>query len=700
MALMLLVPISSALALSFAGYLAYTVMQQDEGSELVKHIATAIREGARAYLKRQYTTVAMVFLVVFIGLMMLAIMGYISFFVPYAFIHGGFSCGLAGFLGMSIATQANSRTTTAAKKGLDTALRVAFSSGAVMGLMVVGLVLFDLSIWFYLLNYFYRGLEIGARIQTITSILVTSAIGTSLMAFFARVGGGIYTKAADVGADFVGKVEIGIPEDDPRNAAVIADNVGDNVGDVAGMGADLHESYASSILSAMSLGAIAFAKYGMSLQGTLVPLTIVAAGVLSSVLGIFSVKVGENAGQKALLSALHRGVYLTSFLVFIASFFIVYFLLGMENIGVFVAMTVGLVAGLIISVTTDYYTSYAYGPTRWVASSTQRGGATMILNGLSVGMMSTGAPIIVVSLAAAAGYLLAGGGSDPQLGLYGVAISAVGMLSTLGMTLATDAYGPVADNAGGIAEMSAQDPVVRERTDALDAIGNTTAAVGKGFCIASGVLTVMALLSAYKGQVELLMAPKTLEMSILDASILAGLFIGGMLPFLFSSLTIGAVGRAAEKIMIEVRRQFEEIPGLREGKAKPDYARCVDICTAAALKEMLLPGLIAIAAPVLVGLLLGVKAIAGLLAGALISGFPMAVMMATSGASWDNAKKYIEAGHYGGKRSIPHRIAVVADTIGDPFKDTAGPSLDGLIKLMSMTALVTTSFILRHALLS
>jgi len=673
-------------------------MQQDEGTERIKDIAAAIREGARAYLRRQYTTVAIVFSIIFIGLLALAILGHLSPFVPYAFIHGGFSCGLAGFLGMTIATQANSRTTTAAKRGLSGALRVAFSSGAVMGLMVVGLVLFDLSVWFYLLNYFYRGLEIGERVQTIASVMVISALGTSLVAFFARVGGGIFTKAADVGGDLVGKVEVGLPEDDPRNAAVIADNVGDNVGGVAGMGADLHESYTSSILAAMSLGAAAFAKYGMSLQGAGVPLMIVATGVLSSVVGVFMVLSSREMKQEALLGALQRGVYATSLLVLIVSFVIIRSLLGMEYIGVFGAVTAGLVAGLIIGMVADYYTSYAHPPTRWVALSTQIHTGTTIISGLSVGMMSTAIPVIIVALAAAASYFLAGGRSDSELGLYGVAISAVGMLSTLGMTLATDAYGPVADNAGGIAEMSGQDPAVRERTDALDAIGNTTAAVGKGFCIASGALTVLALIAAYKEMLERLIAPKTLELSMMEPAIITGLFIGGMLPFLFSSITMGAVGRAAEKIIAEVRRQLNEIPGLREGTAKPEYARCVEICTVAAQREMLLPSLIAIAAPLIMGLLLGVKAAVGLLVGALLSGFPLALMMANSGASWDNAKKYIEAGHYGGKRSLSHGAAVIADTVGDPLKDTAGPSLDGLIKLMSMVSLVIASFILRYTL--
>jgi K(+)-stimulated pyrophosphate-energized sodium pump len=694
MDLMLLAPFGSILALCFAGYLAYSVIKRSEGTDDMVRIASAVRQGAKAYLKRQYTGVALFFILMVIILTVLALNKFLNPFVPVAFLTGGFFSGLSGFLGMRIATAANARTANAAKGSLNSGLRVAFSSGAVMGLIVVGLGLLDLSIWYFFLNWFYGNLPDAERIQNITSAMLTFGMGASSMALFARVGGGIFTKAADVGADLVGKVEAGIPEDDPRNPAVIADNVGDNVGDVAGMGADLYESYVGSIVSTSALAVAA----GLGVKGVTIPMVMAAIGVLASIIGTFFVRSGEKAEQKALLGALRCGVYISSVLIFIASYFLVRIIFP-ENLGIFWAIVSGLAAGNLIGFTTEYFTSDSYKPTKRLAGTSLTGPATIIIGGLSLGMLSTAIPVIIVGVAVLASFFLAGGAASFNLGLYGVGISAVGMLSTLGITLATDAYGPVADNAGGIAEMSHQPPEVRQRTDALDALGNTTAATGKGFAIGSAALTALALIAAFTDQVKLIDPQFTFNLSLVNPSVLVGLFVGGMLPFLFAAFTMEAVGRAAQKIVVEVRRQFKEIVGLMEGKAAPDYARCVDICTRAAQKEMILPALIAIIAPIASGLLLGINGVAGMLAGATVSGFILAIMMANSGGAWDNAKKHIEAGEYGGKGSDPHKAAVVGDTVGDPFKDTSGPSINILIKLLSMVSIVFASFIMSNTLM-
>jgi K(+)-stimulated pyrophosphate-energized sodium pump len=688
-------PIGSAIALLFAAFKVYQILRQSAGTKEMSDLSDFIREGAKAFLKRQYRTVAIVGFFVTLIFIGLAYIGEMSFFTPYAFVHGMITCALAGYIGMMISCYANVRTTNAAKKGLNSALRVAFNSGTVMGLSVVGIVLFDISLWYFILNQFYPG-----DLMMITDVMVSSAIGTSFMAFFARVGGGIYTKSADVGADLVGKVEKGIPEDDPRNAAVIADQVGDNVGDVAGMGADLHESYASAILASMSLGTVAFIASGMSFNGMVAPLMIMFAGVVASVIGTGLVRLKkERVSQGALLSAIRRGVYSASVLSAVFSFAIIYLLFGMQYVGLFGSILTGLVAGAVIGIVSEYFTSSAYNPTKSVAHSSLSGAGPLIINGMSVGMMSTAVPILVVSLVATLSYFIAGGATNPNFGLYGISLATVGMLSTLGITLATDAYGPVADNAAGIAEMSHQRPVVRNRLDALDSIGNTTAATGKGYVIASGAMTVLSLITAYTGLVNRLIAPDTLALSLSDPVIITGLFIGGMLPFLFSATTMSAVGGGAEKIVEEVRRQFKEIPGIMKGKAKPDYTRCVDIVTKAALKELMKPGLIAIISPIVVGVVLGPRAAIALLVGTLISAFAMALMMSNAGATWDNAKKYIESGKYGGKGSDAHKAAVVGDTVGDPFKDTSGPSLDGLMKLMTMVSLVLAPIIVKYALL-
>jgi len=698
MDLLLLAPVGAIVALLFAWYLAYSVMKEDEGTEKMIKIASAIRQGARAYLKRQYTGVALFFGVMFIVLFVLAYYGYLTFFVPFAFLTGGFFSGLSGYIGMTIATNANARTTNAAKTSLNRGLRVAFSSGAVMGLVVVGLGLLDLSFWFYFLNWFYRHLPEAEKIQRITSAMLNFGMGASSMALFARVGGGIFTKAADVGADLVGKVEAGIPEDDPRNPAVIADNVGDNVGDVAGMGADLYESYVGSIVSTAALAVAA----GFGIRGVTVPLTMAAIGVMASIIGTFFVKSGERAEQSVLLKALRRGVYTSAVLIAVVSFFLIRNLLGVEHTGVFFAVLSGLIAGLLIGFFTEYFTSATYKPTQRLASTSETGPATIIIGGISLGMVSTAAPVIIVGAAVLISYYVAGGAQSFSMGLYGVGISAVGLLSTLGITLATDAYGPVADNAGGIAEMSQQKPEVRERTDALDSLGNTTAATGKGFAIGSAALTALALIAAYKEEVAIIASRVRpgfeFSLSILNPQVLIGLFIGGMLPFVFASLTMEGVGRAAQKIVLEVRRQFKEIDGLMEGKAEADYERCVDICTRGAQKEMIAPALLAILAPIVVGLILGVNGVAGMLAGATVTGFILAIMMANSGGSWDNAKKYIEAGEYGGKGSDNHKAAVVGDTVGDPFKDTSGPSINILIKLLSMVSIVFAAFVLQNSI--
>ena len=694
--LLVLAPVGSILALGFAAYLAAFILKQDEGNAKMKEIAEAVRIGAKAYLKRQYLGVAIFFIVVFGILLFMASKNYFPIFVPFAFLTGGFFSGLSGFIGMTIATKSSNRTAAAATKSLNSGLKVAFSSGAVMGLTVVGLGLLDLSIWYYFLNWYYSvnptplGLD---KIGAITSTMLCFGMGASSQALFARVGGGIFTKAADVGADLVGKVEAGIPEDDPRNPAVIADNVGDNVGDVAGMGADLYESYVGSIVATSALGVAA----GLGLAGVTVPMVMAAVGVIASIIGTFFVKSRENASQSVLLAALRKGVFASSIIVAVFSYVLIMVTLGSKYLGVYWAVLVGLIAGVLIGLSTEYYTSSNFKPTKSIADSSVTGPATVIISGLSVGMLSTAIPVIVVSIAIFLSFFLSGGASNFNIGLYGIAISAVGMLSTLGITLATDAYGPVADNAGGNAEMAHLPPKVRKRTDALDALGNTTAATGKGFAIGSAALTALALIAAYSDRVTML--GKTLNLSLMNPLVLIGLFIGGMLPFIFCSLTMRAVGRAAGKIVMEVRRQFKQIKGLMEGKAKPDYARCVDIATAAAQKEMILPSLLAIASPIAMGLLLGIDSVAGLLMGATVTGFVLAVMMANSGGAWDNAKKYIEGGKYGGKGTPEHKACVVGDTVGDPFKDTSGPSLNILIKLMSMVSIVFSSFVIANALI-
>lgn len=694
MDLMLLVPICSIIALLFAAYLGRKIMKCDEGDSEIKAIAEKIKRGSNAFLIRQYKGVSLFFLGIFIILMILSLMGYLSIFVPFAFITGGLFSGLSGYLGMKTATNANSRTTTAAKKSLNGALRIAFSSGAIMGLVVVGLALLHLGVWYYILDWYYAALPEVEKIGQITSAMLTFGMGASSMALFARVGGGIFTKAADVGADLVGKVEAGIPEDDHRNPAVIADNVGDNVGDVAGLGADLYESYVGSLVSACALAVSA----GLGLDGVMLPLTIASVGAIACIIGTFFIKAKEDASQKALLGALRRGTYIASVLVAISAFFIVRLVLGENNLGIYFSILSGLIAGILIGYFTEYYTSDNYKPTRNLADMTKTGSATTIIGGLSLGMISTAIPVIIISISIIISFLVSGGSKDFSLGLYGIAISAVGMLSTLGITLATDAYGPVADNAGGIAEMTEQDPEVRKRTDALDSLGNTTAATGKGFAIGSAALTALAFIAAYKDSVENIVKSQgldfTFNLSIINPQVLIGLFIGGMVTFVFSALTMDAVGRAASQIVVEVRRQFKEIKGLMEGKAEADFEKCVDICTKSSQRELIPIALVAILTPIITGLLLGPNGVAGLLAGSTVTGFVLAIMMANSGGAWDNAKKYIEGGVLGGKGSDCHKAAVVGDTVGDPFKDTTGPSIDILIKLMSMISIVFASLIL------
>ncbi len=692
-----LAPLGSVLALAFAGYLAVRILRNSEGTEDMVRIADAVREGSYAYLKRQYTGVAIFFGVMFLVLITLSLKGHLPIFVPFAFLTGGFFSGLSGYIGMTIATRSSARTANAAKSSLNSALQIAFSSGAVMGLVVVGLGLLDLSIWYYILDWYYsthpltHGMD---KLGAITSTMLCFGMGASSQALFARVGGGIFTKAADVGADLVGKIEAGIPEDDPRNPAVIADNVGDNVGDVAGMGADLYESYVGSIVATMALGVAAFGSLGLSLESVTIPMVMAAVGVIASIIGTFFVRTAEKAEQGALLTALRRGVFSSSIIVAIASFFVVKYILGLKYVGVYYAVLSGLVAGVLIGLSTEFFTSSKYRPTRSIAEASLTGPATVIISGMAVGMLSTSIPVIVVAIAILTSYYLSGGAANPNIGLYGVAISAVGMLSTLGITLATDAYGPVADNAGGNSEMTHQPKEIRQRTDALDALGNTTAATGKGFAIGSAALTALALIAAYRDQIRILGGK--INLSLMDPGTLIGLFIGGMLPFLFCSMTMKAVGRTAGSIVIEVRRQFKEIAGIMEGKAKPDYARCVKIVTAAAQKEMILPSLMAIVSPILIGLIAGINSVSGMLMGATVSGFVLAIMMANSGGAWDNAKKYIEEGNYGGKGSLAHKAGVVGDTVGDPFKDTSGPSLNILIKLMSMVSIVFASFIISY----
>ena len=699
MDLSILAPVGAVVALLFAFFLSHRVMKADEGTDLMKKIAGAVRKGANAYLKRQYTGVAIFFAVMFVILLILAIAGFLTPFVPVAFLTGGFFSALSGFIGMKIATYANGRTANSASKSLNAGLRIAFSAGGVMGFVVVGLGLLDISIWYFFLKFWYSTVDVmqneAAQVQAITSAMLTFGMGASSMALFARVGGGIFTKAADVGADLVGKVEAGIPEDDPRNPAVIADNVGDNVGDVAGMGADLYESYVGSIISTAALAVAA----GLGFKGVVIPMSMAAIGILASIIGTFFVRTKENASQKNLLGSLRLGTWISAALIAVAAFPLIYFGLGAEKIGFYFAILSGLLAGILIGVVTEYYTSDSYKPTKKLAGTSSTGPATVIIGGLSLGMLSTVLPVVIVGASVLASYFLSGGSDSYNNGLYGVGLSAVGMLATLGITLATDAYGPVADNAGGIAEMAHMGEEVRKRTDALDSLGNTTAATGKGFAIGSAALTALALIASYIAEIQVLKPDFNFNLTITNPPVLIGLFIGGVLPFLFAALTMDAVGRCAQKIVVEVRRQFREIKGLMTGEADPDYASCVDICTRSAQREMIAPAIVAVAAPIIVGLILGVNGVAGMLAGATVSGFILAVMMANSGGAWDNAKKYIESGEYGGKGSDNHKAAVVGDTVGDPFKDTSGPSINILIKLLSMVSIVFASVVLSFSLI-
>ncbi|PWM43213.1 MAG: sodium-translocating pyrophosphatase [Clostridiales bacterium] len=682
-ALCILAPIGAVFALIFAGYNALLVKRAKIGNEKLKTLSGYIKTGANAYLKRQYKTVGIFFGVVFLFFLGIALLSpdKFSIFTPFAFITGGFFSGLSGFLGMQIATSANARTTTAAGKSLNSGLRVAFSAGSVMGFVVVGLGLLDLSIWYFLLKYIFN-----LNGADITINMLTFGIGASSMALFARVGGGIFTKAADVGADLVGKVEAGIPEDDARNPAVIADNVGDNVGDVAGMGADLYESYVGSIVSSMAL-AVAAGMEGC-LQMTL-PLVLAAVGVLASIIGTFFVRTKENLDQKHLLKALRRGTVVSAVLFAVAAFPLIWFLLGQDKIGIYFAIISGLLAGVLIGLFTEYFTSDTYKPTRCISESSQTGTATVIISGFSLGLKSTAAPIIIIGASILVSFYVSGGNVNPKLGLFGIGLSAVGMLATLGITLATDAYGPVADNAGGLAQMAEMPEEVRERTDALDSLGNTTAATGKGFAIGSAALTALALIVSFVDKLP--NGGAGYDLSLTNPIVLVGLFVGAMLPFLFASMTMNAVGSAAQSIVLEVRRQFKEIKGLLTGQATPDYTRCIDLCTKASLRKMIIPSLLGIVSPLIIGFTLGPCGVSGMLMGATVSGFLLAVLMANAGGAWDNAKKYIEAGHFGGKNSQNHKATVVGDTVGDPFKDTAGPSLNILIKLLSIVSIVFAS---------
>lgn len=716
-----LVPVASVVALSMAWYFFQSMMKYDEGTPRMREIAQHVRHGAMAYLKQQYTVVLYVFIALAI---LFAFMAYVlkiqNPWVPVAFLTGGLFSGLCGFFGMKTATYASGRTANAARKSLNQGLQIAFRSGAVMGLVVVGLGLLDIAMWFILLTYLYHGSNMA--LVTVTTTMLTFGMGASTQALFARVGGGIYTKAADVGADLVGKVEQDIPEDDPRNPATIADNVGDNVGDVAGMGADLYESYCGSILSTAALGATAFVASGdMQLKAVVAPMIIAAVGIFLSLIGIFLVRTKEEATMKDLLKSLSIGTNVAAVLIAIATFLILYFL-GITNwLGVSFSVVTGLAAGVIIGQATEYYTSHSYKPTKEIAASSQTGAATVIIKGIGTGMISTSIPVVTISVAIIMSYLCANGfdmsmsAESISHGLYGIGIAAVGMLSTLGITLATDAYGPIADNAGGNAEMSELGEEVRERTDALDALGNTTAATGKGFAIGSAALTALALLASYIEEVKIAMVrmvdeghqfvnaagnvftPNTATMSdfmdffqvnLMNPRVLVGAFIGAMAAYLFCGLTMGAVGRAAGAMVDEVRRQFREIKGILEGKATPDYGRCVEISTKSAQREMLLPSILAIAIPIVVGIVLGVAGVLGLLVGGLSAGFTLAIFMANAGGAWDNAKKMVEEGNFGGKGSACHKATVVGDTVGDPFKDTSGPSLNILIKLMSMVSIV------------
>ena len=716
-----LVPIASIVALSMAWIFFKSMLNEDEGTPKMREIAQHVRKGAMAYLKQQYRVVLIVFIVLAV---IFAFMAYVLHvqnpWVPFAFLTGGLFSGLAGFFGMKTATYASARTANAARQGLDKGLKIAFRSGAVMGLVVVGLGLLDIALWFLVLNAVYAGEEMA--MITITTTMLTFGMGASTQALFARVGGGIYTKAADVGADLVGKVEANIPEDDPRNPATIADNVGDNVGDVAGMGADLYESYCGSILSTAALGATAFSlNADMQLKAVIAPMIIAAVGIFLSLFGIYLVRTKEGATMKDLLHSLGLGTNVSAVLVAVASFVILY-LLGLDNwMGISFSVVTGLVAGVIIGQATEYYTSHSYRPTQLIAESSETGPATVIIKGIGTGMISTCIPVLTISVAIMLSYLCANNfdlsmsTESISHGLYGIGIAAVGMLSTLGITLATDAYGPIADNAGGNAEMSELGEEVRQRTDALDALGNTTAATGKGFAIGSAALTALALLASYVEEVKIAMiraveggqqfldsagqvfdpAKATMpdfmeffQVTLMNPKVLVGTFIGAMTAFLFCGLTMGSVGRAAQSMVEEVRRQFREIAGILEGKATPDYGRCVEISTRSAQHEMILPSFLAIAIPIIVGLTLGVAGVLGLLVGGLAAGFTLAVFMSNAGGAWDNAKKMIEEGHYGGKGSQNHKATIVGDTVGDPFKDTSGPSLNILIKLMSMVSIV------------
>ena len=716
-----IVLVASVLALTFAFIFFRQMMKEDEGTDLMKKIAAHVRKGAMAYLKQQYKVVIIVFIILAILFFVMSLFDLQNGWVWFAFLTGGFFSGLAGFFGMKTATYASARTANAARKSLNSGLKVAFRSGAVMGLVVVGLALLDVSVWFLVLDHF---IGVEDHLVIITTTMLTFGMGASTQALFARVGGGIYTKAADVGADLVGKTEYNIPEDDPRNPATIADNVGDNVGDVAGMGADLYESYAGSILATMALGASAFATAaveGMQFKAVLAPMLIASVGVLLSLIGIFLVRTKEDAGMKQLLGALSRGTNTAAILIAAATFGIMYWLFGKET-GEYANMwwqtslsvVVGLLAGVIIGKATEYYTSQSYKPTQKVAESSKTGPATVIISGLGLGMLSTAIPVVTVGIAIVLAYLCANGfnieftAANLSRGLYGIGIAAVGMLSTLGITLATDAYGPIADNAGGNAEMSGLEPEVRKRTDALDALGNTTAATGKGFAIGSAALTALALLASYVEEIKIALirigqdlpngveaAKATLvdfmqayNVNLMNPVVLVGVFIGAMMAFVFCGMTMNAVGRAAQKMVEEVRRQFSTIKGILEGKAEPDYERCVAISTKGAQHEMLVPSILAILVPILTGVILGVPGVLGLLIGGLATGFVLAVFMANSGGAWDNAKKYVEEGNFGGKGSENHKATVVGDTVGDPFKDTSGPSLNILIKLMSMVSIV------------
>ena len=682
--------IGSVTALLFAVFTAKKVLKFSEGTDKMQKQAKAIRRGANAFLKRQYKIVGIFFAVLFVILCVMAILKLLTPYVPFAFVTGGFFSALSGFIGMKIATASNARTANACREGLNRGLRVAFSAGSVMGFTVVGLGLLDISIWFFLLKFVFK-----LEATEITSAMLTFGMGASCMALFARVGGGIFTKAADVGADLVGKVEAGIPEDDPRNPAVIADNVGDNVGDVAGMGADLYESYVGSILSASALGVAAF---NGDMKAMSLPLILAAMGVICSIIGTFLVRTKEGASQKDLLRALSKGTNFSAIVIAIISFPLVYFILGKENWTLYFPILAGLLAGVLIGQATEYFTSDTYKPTKKLSDSSETGSATIIISGLSLGMISTALPIVIVAVCVLVSYFVSGGGSQ---GLYGIALAAVGMLSTLGITLATDAYGPVADNAGGIAEMSGLPKEVRQRTDALDSLGNTTAATGKGFAIGSAALTALALMASYIDKANSIPggAEKIADLSLMNPTVLMGMFIGACLPFVFAALTMDSVGKAAQSVVKEVRRQFKEIVGLMEGKTDPDYARCVDLCTKASLKEMVLPTIVAIAVPIAVGLVLGCTGVVGMLAGATATGFLMAVFMSNSGGAWDNAKKYIESGTHGGKGSSCHKAAVVGDTVGDPFKDTAGPSINILIKLLSMVSIVFAAVVIKFSIL-